>query len=293
MVKKLLGVILIVISLVGISVSVAGVIVGRNLLDSLGSGIDQSLSIAIDSLDTVGDTLVLTRSMVESVSDGLETMSETADSVSQSLVESEPLLEQVTDVVSGDVPDSLVAIQETIPNVALAAGAVDDTLILLNRFQIDRRVLGVPIRFNLGIDYNPNLPLDETVTELGESLDGLPEQLRELEASLQTTQANLTIMGENVHLIASDLDEVKESMVEVTPLLEEYIRLTTRTTDLIRRSRSNIADQLETAKIFIAVLFAWIGLNQVLPLYIATTLIRGEGAGRRVDIELDAAGEEE
>ncbi len=293
MIRKILAVVLLIVGVSGISLSVVGVIVSQDLIDSLGEGINQSLSLTIDSLDTVGETLVLTRSLIVTVSDGLETMSDTADNVSTTIYESEPLLGQITDVVVQDVPDSIVAIEEAIPNVALAAGAVDDTLVLLDRFQIDQRVLGVPIRFDLGIEYDPSLPLDDTVSELGASLEGLPEELRELESSLLVTKENLVIIGDNVHLIASDLEAVNESMAEVTPLLEDYIRLTTETTDLIRQTRSSLTAQLEAARIVATVLFVWIGLNQIVPLYMAAALFRSDSAPRGLVPVVEGAGEEE
>ena len=50
-------------------------------------------------------------------------------------------------------------------------------------------VLG--LNYSLGVDYNPNVPFDDTVLTLGESLDGLPESLRSLQTYADETNQNL------------------------------------------------------------------------------------------------------
>ncbi len=191
MFKKVFGFVLLIIALVGLAISAFGVVTSRQLFSDVGARLDNTLILAGDSLDTVTATLELTKDTVREVEDGLDTVGLTAEEASQAIDDTQPLLSQITDVATRDVPDSLEAVENSIPDIAEAAGAIDETLRILNSFEINRRILSVPIRFDLGIEYEPEASLDETVNRLGDSLEGIPGTLRDLEVSMSSLNSNL------------------------------------------------------------------------------------------------------
>lgn len=281
--KRILGLIFLIIGLVGLALSAAGVLLGRQLIEDLGSGLESALNLTSDTLDTIGDTLVVTKDTVGSINDGMDTLGTTAVNVSKTISETQPMFTQVTTVTTEDVPSGLESIQSALPDVAEAAGAIDDTLRILDAFAIERSIFGVPISFDLGIEYQPEQPLNETILELGQSLDGMPEELRSLQVHLDLASENLNIIGQNIETIATDLDALSESAAEIEPLIDDYIRITTETADLVRQTRSAIDEQLATAELILTFLFLWIGVNQFIPLYLGGTLLRGGSGNVRED----------
>jgi ABC-type transporter Mla subunit MlaD len=276
MIKRILGFFILIIGIVGIGLSVGGALVTRQIVDQIGKGLDTTLGLTSDTLGTMGETLDLTKKTVQQANDGLDTVSETAVSLSETIADTQPLLEQVSTVTTEDIPDSIEAVQGTIPNMAEVAGAIDTTLVTLSAFQVEQSRLGFPLRFDLGIDYQPEEPFDETIQALGDSLDGMPESLRALEVNLAVTSENLGVISENIISIAGDLETINGSIEEVEPLLDDYIRLVNDTNDLIGQVRSDISEQLEMAKIVATIFFAWIGLYQIAPLYLGWEMVRGD-----------------
>jgi hypothetical protein len=120
------------------------------------------------------------------------------------------------------------------------------------------------------------VPLDETVLQLGQSIEGMPDELRDLKVHLDLASNNLDTIGQNIETIAIDLASLSESANEIEPLIDDYIRIVTETGDLVRQARSAISEQMEIAELIVTLLFVWIGLNQIIPLYLAADLIRGE-----------------
>ena len=271
--KRVLGVGFIIIAIIGLLVSVAGVIVSRQTIQAVEIGLDDTLRITADTLDTVHESLLLTKITVQQVSTGLDTVSDTTVNVSNTISYTLPLMDQVTKVTTGDVPDSLESVEAAIPDIAEAAGAIDETLRLLNSFKVDQKIFGIPIQFDLGINYVPENELEETVLELGTSLEGVPDSLRSLEANLSAATENLSVIGQNLDVIAGDLDDLNNTIDQIEPLIDEYLRLTTDTGDLIRLKRSQLTGQLETVQLALTVLFIWIGLNQLVPLFLAWSLL--------------------
>lgn len=271
--KRVLGLVMIGIGVVGIGLSVVGLGAGLWLVNDLGSGLEKNLTLTVDSLETVRETLLLTKDTVTQVNEGLAIVEETAGNVSTALEETEPMLEQVSQVAGEDVPESLEAIQSTMPALEQAASAIDETLRTLSAFSVDRTILG--IQFDLGVDYDPEMPFDESVAAIGGSIEGVPDRLRLLQTNLDQTQQSLGLIGENLSAVAGNLRDLNESVTEIEPLLDDYIALTTEIGDSMRQTRDDLTRQLRLVKVMLAAVMIWLGLTQVAPLYLGWELLSG------------------
>ncbi|MCA9937692.1 MAG: hypothetical protein KC418_03550 [Anaerolineales bacterium] len=275
MIRRILGFIMLFIGLSGLVLSIGGALVTRRMVDNVGQGLDQSLRLVSESLDTVLDTLALTKTTVGQVNGSMTTVETTATDLAQTINQTRPLLDQVSQIASSDVPDGIDAVQAALPNVAEVAGTIDTTLRVLNNFRIDQSILGFPIKYDLGINYNPVTPFDQSITAVGGSLDGIPERLRTLKIYLNVTDDNLATISQDVLNIAADLKTINGSVADVQPLLDEYTRLVTEVNDNIRQTRANLTDQLAQFKIVLVIVFVWIGLTQAAPVYLGWELLRG------------------
>ncbi|GAB4144254.1 MAG: hypothetical protein Fur0021_00680 [Candidatus Promineifilaceae bacterium] len=275
MIRRILGFVMLFIGLSGVALSIGGALVTQRLVDKVSQGLDQSLRLVSDSLDTVLDTLDLTKTTVGEVNGSMETVEAAAVNLAQTINQTRPLLDQVNQIASHDVPDSIEAVQETIPIVAEVAGTIDTTLRALNDFRIDQTILGFPIQYDLGIDYAPAASFDESITAIGASLDGIPNRLRTLEVYLSVTDENMDTISQDILLIAGDLKTINGRVADVQPLLDEYIRLITQVNDNIRQTRASLSSQLEQFKLALIIIFIWVGLTQAAPIYLGWELLRG------------------
>jgi methyl-accepting chemotaxis protein len=279
MFRKLIALVLLIIGLLGITLSVTGALMGRRAIDEIGAALDTGLGRTVDSLDTAGDTLVLTKSTFDQVTSGLETVGTTADNVAQSLRDTQPLLNRISTVAAEDIPNSLEAIENAIPSVADAAGTIDDTLETLSDFEVDRSIAGVPISFDLGINYAPEIALDDSVLQIGRSIEGMPESLRALRTDLDVANENLESVSSSVGDIAANLDALGTNVEQIEPLVDDYIKMVSDTRQLVIQTQDRLDRQLETAKLIVTLLFAWIGMNQLVPLYLSWDIFTRDDEG--------------
>jgi hypothetical protein len=240
----------------------------------LGDSLQTTLTLASDSLDAVDDTLLLTQSTVDQAGSSIDTLSETATNVSTTMTDMQPLMDKVTQSATQQVPDSIEAIQTAIPDVAEAAGAIDDTLRILDSFEVDRQIFGIPIQFDLGINYQPAVPLNTTVLTLGQSLDGVPGDLRALRQDMTLASDNLATIGGNIETIAGDLDQISQTVDQIGPLLVQYVDIVAQTQELITQAQNDLDGQLAALQLAATALFVWLGLNQIVPLYLGWSLMR-------------------
>jgi prefoldin subunit 5 len=273
MLQKILGVAIILIGFSGMALGLFGVRIAQETMDGLNAAAQSSLTLAIDSLETVADSLSLANQTIADINTSLGTVQTAADNVAVALEDSQPMLTTVAAIAGEDLPESIASLQAAIPEAAQAAGAIDTTLNTLNRFRIDTSILGIPIQYDLGINYNPAVPFEQTVQAIGDSLDGLPDRLTDLEDSLLTTAVNLQTITADMQTLSTDLGGVSQRLNEFDPLIADYIRLTTEATANLRLLRGQIEDQAGAARNLITLIMLWLVLSQIVPLYLGADLL--------------------
>ena len=276
MLRRLLGVVLLLMGIGGIVLAVAARSMTHQLLDSITVEVDSGLQLTSESLDNVNATLLVAKDTIEDVNLTMGTVQTMTTNLAQTMNETGPLIEQSTDVATEQVPDSIEAVQEAIPALVDVAGTIDSTLTTLSRFKIERDILGFELNYDLGIDYNPEVRFDDAVVGIGDSLEGLPESLRALSVYLNIANENLGTISTDLLALSQDMERLNEDIAQLDPILDEYIRIVTELNDSLRSIRTQINEQVETAKNVTTIAFLWLGLTQIIPLYLGFELVTGQ-----------------
>jgi hypothetical protein len=273
--RRVLGLIMLVIGLVGVVLSIAGARSGRRLVADMGAALDSNLQLTVQSLETINESLMLTKATVRQLGDSLDTMEVTAGNVATLLEETQPLLQQISRITSNDMAEGLETFRARLPELVEVADTIDQTLTTLSRFRIDRTILGIPLRYDLGIDYDPEVPFAQSVEEIGTSIEDLPDQLRALELYFDVTDDNLGEISGNMSEIAGDLAVVNGSVGDLEPLLDEFMVTVTEFGDSTRQMRVTFQQQLATFRTVWTVVMVWLALTQIAPLYLGYELLAG------------------
>lgn len=278
MFKRLLGLIIIVVSLIAVAISVAGTLFAQNVVDGLSVGFGEVSTLAFDSFEAATDSLNLVKSTVEEVNGSLVTVEKSAVDVAKTLDDTQPLIVQVTDIVSESVPESLEALEQASPNLIQIAGSVDNTLRLLDDFQIKQTIpiINYDIDFDLGVvDYNPVQPFDESVAAITSSFDGVPEQMRSLATDLELANDNISVISGDIVAISADIQDINTQVAQVPDQIDEFIVILSELESDINTVEANFTSQLENIKLGITVFMVWIGLLQLAPLVVGWNLLTG------------------
>lgn len=275
MFRRFLGLLMLLIGVGGIGIAVFGARLGHQLVDRVGSNFERTLKLTSDSLETVSETLALAKSSIADVNTVVTTAGSTADNLAETVDDTRPLLGQISTVATDQVPDSLEAVQDAFPSLEQVAGVIDRTLVTLNSFRIDEEIFGFNIQYDLGIDYEPEIPFDQSVRELGEGLEGIPESLRAMESYITVTSDNLETVSQDIRTLADELETVNGRLTEFDPLLDEYLVMVTNINDSTRQMRAQIQAETERLKKGITLAMVWLALTQIAPLYLGWELVAG------------------
>ena len=271
--RRIIGILMILVAILGLVIAGAGAFFANRAIDATVAGLNSVVDTLGTTVDTSTASLRNVQATLTEVGATLDTVSLTAGNAATTLVDTEPLLQQVTTLTTVTLPASLDAVNVAVPNLAGIAGSIDTTLSRLSDFQLERTFLGQSFNFDLGIDYSPEEPFDDAVLQIGESLQDVPDQLRALEDSLQTSITNIGAVGGNIDQLAANIDGINTTVQEFIPLLDQYIGVLDQTTASLENARDQVNANLNTIKLVATGLLAWFALYQIVPLYVGYRML--------------------
>jgi hypothetical protein len=274
--KRLLGAILFIVGIIGVGLAFVGIYFGLDAIDQIGSGLNSGLELALDSLATIQDTISLTKTAVTEASNSIQTVEKTAADMSTTIGDTGPLVDQMSVVIAQEIPNSVEAIQASLVPAAAVAKQVDTTLLTLSNFALDKSFLGFDLQFDLGIDYQPEEPLDESLLAIGSSMDGVAEELRNLEPLMATNSSNVTLMSDNVALIAEDIAIINTVIADINPLLDQYADIFTEIETALAQVQTDLSNYLQIAKIVLIILMLWLAVMQTTAVVLGYEMVTGQ-----------------
>ncbi len=279
-IKRILGLIMLFTGITLLIAAFAGAYFARDFVADLSRSMKSSLDVASESLAAARETLELTRGSVSDVAGGLTTAIEATAGASQTLEASRPLVENVTTVTTQQVPEAIEGMQAALPNMIEVASVIDRTLVTLSSVGIDREIPlpfggSFPLRFNLGIDYNPETSFDESLRGFEQSLIGLPEGLRGLEDDLVATNTNLSLLAGNLQDTSENLTTINTRLNDLLPLVDNYAELIDQLNRAIIGAEANLDDRLALLRLVLITLLIAVGLSQLAPIYLGWELLTG------------------
>jgi hypothetical protein len=296
MFRRLLGLIILLATVVVLVILFAAAYYFGPTLERVSKGVDNGLVLTVETLDTVSATLAQTQAVLVSINASLDTASQTTANLSQTVSDTVPLLDQVAVVVSDQLPENIEAIQAAIPNIAAVADVVDNTLTRLAAFEINQTIPipfnPIEIQYDLGIEYDPEVPFGDSMEQLGTSLEGLPEELRALRAELEISAANLQTLSEDLNSASADLEAINSELAKFIPLLDRYLVVVDQVVEAVERTRTQLAANLQTIRMVGTILILALGLTQLAPLVVGWDLLTARNEPKETDKEVTLAQDE-
>ena len=217
---------------------------------------DRSLTALVDTAGvlrtTLGDVNVALRGVQQTLADSSVTMTQLAK-----------LTDDVGEVVAVDIPDSLDAVGEAMPPLIATAGVIDTAMRAL--------------RF-VGVDYDPDQPLDEALAAIDTQLAEIPATLEAQGILFEGVADGLAEFGRDSLLVAADLAAIRSSLAGSGRLLEDYIVVAGEAGGLVSDLTDRLAKQSRLAQVLMAVFglavagamtlpmaAGWLGLGRELP----------------------------
>jgi hypothetical protein len=260
--KRILGLVLILISIVSLIISAAGVIALWNVRPAITLAMQDTVQLAAETLVTTQKALVVADTALQNATDTVQVLSGSIDSVADSIGSTQHALNSVTMLVKQDLPKSIESARASLASAQETARVVDTFLSGLSRIQF------------LNINYNPDVPLDSSFGQIGASLSGMPSQLTKLGGDLEALNQNLPAVIRTVRGLDATSGDVKATLAEARTVIKEYAAQLTRTQTAIKPIGEGIPTYVTLFMAALTFIMGWISAVQIIVLVIGWRWLR-------------------
>lgn len=251
-VLRTIGVVGVVAALV---VGVAGWILSERANSRLTGTIEPLNDLVVDVSESVDATQVIVARTIEAI-EGIEAATRSAGRTLDAI---SALIDTTSDVIGGDLADGLDDAVGTLPALVDTGRIIDRTM----------RTLSL-----VGVDYDPDVPLDESLAGLEASLRPIPEQLRGQVAALEEVGTDIDVVVLDAGSLAATLLEARIEMAQAQEILAGTGESVARASESITSFQDDLATfDLLTKVVVIAMSLALLAAS-VAPMLIGSHFLR-------------------
>jgi hypothetical protein len=267
MVRKLFGLLMILAGATGLVISAAGLMLIRQTPNYAGETMGVQTGQGEVSRLSLAKAIDIAAESAQDASSALEALHETTLSLADVVSNTQPSLVATHELITDQLPASLEAIQSALPTLQTAAGSVDETLRQVSEFEALFVALGLISAPQ--IQYDPEVPLADSVATLGESLEGIPERLYSMDPLLDQIEQDTALVHSSILVMGDEIQALNEDLARLIELTEE-LEATSESLDTLLRVARPVA----------TFLLIWLAVSQLAPIYMGFTAI-STGTGKR------------
>lgn len=178
---------------------------GWIVLDGITDGAHGTIESAADVVDEVSTATEAASTAVSSMTNVVEDIESAARSTGRTLSTVEELLREVSDDAAEEIAASIESAVDAMPGVIQTGRVIDNTLNALSF---------------VGVDYDPEVPLDEALESLRDSLEPLPGEIRSQAVLLDEAASDLTEIAEDAGSLSASLLEIRIELLDAERVLD-------------------------------------------------------------------------
>jgi methyl-accepting chemotaxis protein len=261
---RTLGIILIILSSLGLLFSIAGIALSWIIKPDLQQGISTISKSIEDTLINTDEGLIVLDSALDNVNNNLEIIITTFDNLDSTINGISSSLDSSATLIGDDLRQTLIDTQVALSSAATSAELIDKTLSV---------IAAIPF---LGAKYQPDVPLHTSLETVAGSMEDIPKSLDTMEVSLSETSDGLDLLNTNLSTLTSDISAFESDLAEAQEVLVEYRRIITDTEQQINDFNQNLPRNLTLFMIFLSGVLFSLALAQCITLFQGIAYIEGE-----------------
>jgi DNA repair ATPase RecN len=252
--KRILGLVLVIVAVASLIISAGGLVGLWTLKQNAVVAVSDTAALLTDTLATTEKALVAAEQVLEGAQSSIATLLGTTTSIASALRDGQPTLNSVNRLLTQEFPKTLDSVETAINSAARASTAADDFL---------REISRIPL---LNLNYQPAVPLSESIAGIGKTLGDLPPKLEEIGSGLQQLNGNLAVIANQVDGLGATIRQIDTSLRDLPSVLREYQRQLARVLPTLQSIQTG-ADQIITAiALALTFILLWIVVVQIIVL---------------------------
>jgi len=273
--RRILGAVIVAVGLLGLAAGLYAAVALQRGARELERDVVSGMDFGLEGLEVISDTLQVLIQTVDDTALIVDAAVASSENTQETLEALQPAVLELSDIAGTDLPQSIEAVQDAMPTLEQAGLTIDRALRTLAAFEWSATIpfLNYELGFGLGVEYDPTVPLDQSIAQVSAGLADLPTQLEGIEADLVDTHRGLGDTATSIDEVGESLAAVSQDLRDTSQTLEAYNDLIDRATGQLREMRWNVRDQITRGRVILTVVLIWLALSQLAPLYLGGSLL--------------------
>lgn len=252
MARRIIGMTFIVAAIIGLIFSLAGVIFVWAVKEPITQNLVSTIDLIETTLEATGSGLMVADDTLTQAMADLGILEDTIQTASKSLEDSVPMVEMLSNLTSGSLPEAIEATQTGLNTAQDAARSIESTLRLITSIPF------LPIE-----SYAPDVSFTDALEDVATSLEPIPDALLTMEDTLNTTKGNLVLIAAQVRIISRNIGELRNSLYQMQLIIDQYQDVITTLQDRVETFRVNLSTIINVAAVLFTIIFIWLGIAQL------------------------------
>ena len=252
MARKIIGITFIVAAIFGLIFSIAGIALVWGVKAPLTANLVSAVDLIETTLDATSSGLAVVDDTLTRTISELNTLENTVQTASKGVDDSVPMVESLSELLSGNIPQAIEATQTGLTTLQDAAGTLESTLLLLTSIPF------LPIE-----NYAPEVSFTTALEEVSQSLDAIPVSLAEMEGTLNSTQGNLVMLSAQIRIISRGISDLSADLYEIQLVLDQYQDVISTVQEKVDAFRANMYTIITVTAWVFTIIFIWLGIAQI------------------------------
>ncbi len=164
-IRKIIGVFLIVAAVGGLIFSIAGLALAWSAESRVTAGLENFVEVLGQTLQTTSQGLTITQQALKGSVDTVSSLQSTVETTAKTIKSSGPMVDEISKLMTTELPNTVQSTESSLRTAQESAKVIDSVLSTLS---------SIPL-IGSGIGYNPQVPLDQALGQVADSLTSLPE----------------------------------------------------------------------------------------------------------------------
>ena len=249
--SHIFGFVLIIAAIIGLLFSILGVIGIWIYKGQVTDNLVSTLDVVDSTLETTGQGLVVAEKTLIKASSDVNSLQTTIASTSKAISDTDPFIQSLSKLVDTDLPNSVLQAQSALVTAETSAGLIDKTL---------RTITSLPL---VPGNYNPPVPLDQSLAKVADSLDPLIQSFADLKSSLDTSQGNVKLISAEINIIARRVDEINQNLSDARTVSKDYQKTVTDLQVRVTSLKLKVPTWITGLAWFLTFALIWLGIAQI------------------------------
>jgi hypothetical protein len=265
-----------IVSTVGMVLTVVATALAFVLVGRLHRSVDDSLGVAVQTIDAVDESITVSKQVVDTISTALDGVAATLTTIGGSTATASDTLDTLDTFLKGSLTSSVVSIQQVLPTIQGVAGAIDTSLTAISKLPI-------------GPDYQPAISFADSIQGLSDAITPLPGDIDSLATNVADLQTSVASVSTDLSQLVGTVTSLQGDIKAIKDALDQYLPVAANAREVALHNRDRLRADTTLGRVLVILVGLVLILTQAATGWVGRLLVERETSVSTTTSESESA----